>query len=94
MANRRYSVARSLLSVLSLGRNVCEISVNVNPTPLTTGSYITAGDQDLGFILRGKAQEAGPLVFDPHRVEIFVLRADAEHDFCGVQRGEDVGLVL
>ena len=62
MANRRYSAARSLLSVLSLGRNVCEISVNVNPTPLTTGSYITARYDNKRFSVCGIQKVYGGLL--------------------------------
>ena len=55
---------------------------------------LEAGDQVLFLVLRHQLQESGPFVLDPHSVEIFVIRAEGQHDFCAVQGGEDVGLVF
>ena len=39
-------------------------------------------------------QVPAPFVFDPHGVEVFIVRAESQHNFCGVQRSEDIRLVL
>ena len=48
----------------------------------------------LGPILCHEHQVPAPLVLDPHGVVILVVRTHRQHDFGGVQGGEDIGLIL
>lgn len=48
----------------------------------------------LVLVLGHQFQKPGPLVFYPHGVEILEVRAKHQHNLGGVQRGEDVWLVL
>ena len=54
---------------------------------------LEAGDQVLALIRLADLQIAAPLVLDPHRVVILKAGTHGQHDFGGVQRGEDIGLV-
>ena len=51
-------------------------------------------NQMLVLVLGHQFQKPGPLVFYPHGVEILEVRAKHQHNLGGVQRGEDVRLVL
>ena len=53
-----------------------------------------AGDQQPLAILRHQGQVAAPLVLHPHGIEVLRLAADDHHHPRGIQRSEDVGLVL
>ena len=53
-----------------------------------------AGDEEFRGVLLHDREEAAPFVLHPDGLEVFLLRADHEHDFRGVERGEDVGFIL
>ena len=55
---------------------------------------LVAGNQVLGFVLCHELEIAAPLVLDPYGVVVFVIRAEGQHDFGGVQGGEDIRLVF
>ena len=55
---------------------------------------LVAGNQVLGFVPCHELEIAAPLVFDPHGVIVFIIRAEGQHDFGGVQSGEDIRLVF
>ncbi len=48
----------------------------------------------LGFVLCHELEIAAPLVLDPHGVIVFIIRTECQHDFGGVQSGEDIRLVF
>ena len=55
---------------------------------------LVAGNQVLGFVPCHELEIAAPLVLDPHGVIVFIIRAEGQHDFGGVQSGEDIRLVF
>ena len=55
---------------------------------------LVAGNQVLGFVPCHELEIAAPLVFDPHGVIVFIIRAEGQHDFGRVQSGEDIRLVF
>ena len=55
---------------------------------------LVAGNQVLTLVLCHELEIAAPLVFDPHGVIVFIIRAEGQHDFGGVQGGEDIRLVF
>ena len=48
----------------------------------------------LGSVLCHEHEVPAPLVLDPHGVVILVVRTHRQHDFGGIQGGEDIGLVF
>ena len=71
--------------------------------PLQVGKFLghivgvhalIAGNEVL-FLPRGdEREEAAPLVFHPHGVEVFIVRAKYQHHLGGIERREDVRLVF
>ena len=55
---------------------------------------LVAGNQVLGLVLCHELEIAAPLVLDPHGVIVFIIRTEGQHDFGGVQSGEDIRLVF
>ena len=55
---------------------------------------LVAGNQVLGFVPCHELEIAAPLVLDPHSVIVFIIRAKGQHDFGGVQSGEDIRLIF
>ena len=55
---------------------------------------LVAGDQVLGSVLCHEHEVPAPLVLDPDGVVILVVRTHRQHDFGGIQGGEDIGLVF
>ena len=53
-----------------------------------------AGNQVLALVGGHQFQVPAPLVFDPHGVIVFIIRAEGQHDFGGVQSGEDIRFIL
>ena len=55
---------------------------------------LVAGNQVLGFVPCHELEIAAPLVLDPHSVIVFIIRTECQHDFGGVQSGEDIRLIF
>ena len=52
------------------------------------------GNNEAGAVFFLQREEAAPLIFHPHRIEIFRFRSDDQHHFCGIERGKNVRFVL
>ena len=55
---------------------------------------LVAGDQRLLPVRFHHVQEPAPFVFHPHRIKIFIIRADGQHHPGRMQRSKNVGLIL
>ena len=55
---------------------------------------LVAGDQVLALVGGHQFQVPAPFVLYPHGVVVFIIRAESQHDFGGVQGGEDIRLVF